>query len=98
MTTRPPALPSVRDPCLAVLPFVPFLPVSDTALEYDGNSRSTAPGWWRKIPWEDVQTGALLKGKVELYSHEGFLAAFEPCEDGDFVVSVGCRMAFQERG
>lgn len=41
---------------------------------------SRKPGWWGRMPWEDVMVGAVLReAGARVYHHEGFRAAWNDC-------------------
>lgn len=48
---------------------------------YAFSDPSSAPGWWKKLPWEDVVVGALVKeaGAAPFVHNPAFKTAWEPC-------------------
>eukprot|EP00890_Picochlorum_soloecismus_P001559 jgi/Picsp_1/2403/NSC_05864-R1_udp-gal:beta c beta - polypeptide 4 len=54
--------------------------VWDSASNIASKSPDKRPSWWGLLPWEDVVVASLLQDYVPIYHHEGFKAAWDPCD------------------
>jgi hypothetical protein len=55
--------------------------VWDSATDIASKSPDDRPSWWGLLPWEDVVVASLLQDYVPIYHHEGFKAAWDPCDE-----------------